>query len=294
MSVLIHIGYPKAGSTFLQHWFNAHPDIFFDTHFLYPYSQTGIIAKQQQPDLKGKKHFVISEEQLVLWQGQLDIVGIKFKPFDIKTRQRQVAESLYRDFPQAKVLIVTRGYESMLKSMYSQYVTIGGILSFNAYQQEMGKHLAAFYDYSYVINLYRGLFKPENVIVLPFELLQTDNTAFMDLLLANTGFSANDSYQYQKVNASVATGLFEGYRLLSKIIYTAIKLLPPSVQAKIYRAYVNKLSAGKFPAFIKLLARVTRPANTTICKATLEGFAGKASLLKNETLYQPYNKEYLI
>lgn len=294
MPVLIHIGYPKAGSTLLQHWFNAHPDVFFKTDFLAPYSQTGNIPAYPVPDLRGKQHFVISEEQLVLWQGPLNMVGLKFKPFDIPAQQQKTANSLHQNFKQAKVLIVTRGFESLLRSMYLQYVSMGGVLHFKSYQSEMGPHLGKFYNYSYVIPLYRSLFGTENVIVLPFELLREDAPAFMNNLENQTGIHPNPAYALHKANPAIDTKLVSGYLRLSRLLCEVLNPLPKKYQVKIYTGYVQGLLIGKFNGAISLLSHLSKENNLTVSPASLSYFKNNAEILRHEKLFAPYLKEYLL
>ncbi len=294
MSVLIHIGYPKSGTTFLQDWFRAHPAVLFQSDFLNPYSQTGVIPARPKPHLRGKQHFVISEEQLVLWQGKLNIVGIQFTPFDIKAQQRATARALCQFYPEAKVLIVTRGFESLLKSMYAQYLSIGGVLGFENYMDRIGEHLAEFYDYSYVIELYREIFKPKNVLVLPFELLKQNSAAFMSELSMASGIDANSNYPLNKVNASAAPRLLSAYHLLSQLLYTMIWPLPPSWQLKIYTRYMAGLTQGKLKGIAGLLSPLVAETDIAVSEQVLSLFKGNAEILKQEKLFHPYQKEYLI
>jgi hypothetical protein len=293
MSVLIHIGYPKAGSTFLQEWFRGHPNIFYDTHFLQPYSNTGVIPDKTIPALNGRQHFVISEEQLVLWQGELDIVGLKFKPFDIKAQQQNTAEALKKNFPDAKVLIVTRGFESLLQSMYAQYISMGGILGFAAYQEQMGEHLATFYDYNRVINLYRNTFGPERVIVLPFELLKEDAARFMQLLSDLSGIESSNNLNYVVVNPSLDKNLLPSYRLISQTLCNLTSIIPRNTQVKIYSNYVAALSQ-KRSGLAGLLSKFMGGEELTVKPETLKLFRGKAEELRQENLFAPYLKEYLL
>lgn len=290
MNVLIHIGYPKAASTLLQHYFSAHPSVFYTGAMLDKYKRTGEVDIHAPVLSNEQTHLVISEEQLSVWRGNLDIVGIKFKDYDIAAQQKKTALQLHSAFPAAKILIVTRGFVSALHAMYSQYVSIGGILIFPEFEKHFGKIMAQFYDYTYLIKLYRSVFGEENVVVLPFEMLKENPSKFIALLNSAANLPAIE-FDIAVKNASLEKEEAESYRKLSLFIYRAIQWLPYSVQQKIYGLYVYLLYSRKLHSLTGIFS--SKVEAREVNAQTLSLFRGKADILRSESLFAPYSKEYL-
>lgn len=289
--VIIHIGYPKAGSTFLQQYFSAHPAVWYDGSTLGNYKLTGKVPAGLAGKKSGDGVFVISEEQLAVWQGNLDIVGVKFKPFDIRAHQLQTCKALREQFPEARVLIVTRGFKSVMASMYSQYVTIGGIDTPTEFLEHFTDIMAAFYDYNYLLALYRSAFGKANVVVLPFELLKQDPAGFLRLLEQHTALPPF-TMDTTQVNSSLQEEEVESYRRLSKGIYKLVQILPYAVRRVIYGLYVYLLYSRKLHWLLRFFR--SKPQPLQVDASVLKAFDGKATILADENLYAPYRKEYLI
>jgi len=290
--VLIHIGYPKAASTFLWQYFTSNPGLIVEgSNFKNAYIQSGKIPAEivKKTSSNSSKYYVISEEQLSVWGGELDIVGIRFKPYDIKSHQKETCRELYSLFPDAKILIVTRGFRSALVSMYWQYVSIGGIFDFNTFQEKYSGYFSEFYDYNYLIDIYRKTFG-ENVVILPFELLKDNTAAFLKRLEAACDLPPMQ-FQGEKMNNALLERT-ESYRRLSSLLYTLIRPLPYDIQKKIYRFYSNLLYQRKLLWLSDIIA--SEPGKYQIAGNTIRMFTGKAEVLRHEKIFTPYLKEYLI
>lgn len=290
-NTVLHIGYPKAGSTFLQAYFSAHPEVFYSGDVLEDYKVTGKIPNGLAGKCPTDKQFVISEEQLTVWQGNLDIVGVKFQPFDIKKQQAEVCAQLHGRFPNAKVLIVTRGFESALSAMYSQYVSIGGIYSFESFLSEYAPIMAEFYDYNYLIDLYRQTFGAHNVVVLPFELMKHSRADFMRLMEEMLGIT-HFEFEAGRSNVSLEAEEAESYRKLSATIYAMVSILPYKLRRFVYGLYVYMLYRRALHGFVKLFRSKTEQLH--VPPSVLALFSTRGNCLKYETIFEPYLKEYLI
>ena len=289
--VILHIGYPKAGSTFLQQYFSAHPGVWYDGGAIGNYKLTGQLPADLITRKQGDGDFVISEEQLAVWQGNLDIVGVKFKPFDIKAHQLKTCKALYAQFPDAKVLIVTRGFASVMASMYSQYVSIGGIDTPAEFVTEFTAIMVDFYDYNYLLTIYRETFGVGNVVVLPFELLKQNPEKFLMLVEQQTALP-HFTMDTSQVNSSLDGSEAESYRRLSKGIYKVVQILPYGIRRIVYGLYVYLLYSRKLHWLLRRFK--SAPVQLVADEAVLSRFRGKATLLAEENLYAPYRKEYLI
>src|SRR5687767_2762998 len=110
--ILLHIGYPKTGSNFIYSYFRNNPGmVTVGDNLKRHYIQTGEIKSELKDEMPLEKHYVLGEEQLSVWRGETDIVGVRFKSYDIKGHQQKTGKGLRSAFPNAKILIVTRGFE---------------------------------------------------------------------------------------------------------------------------------------------------------------------------------------
>jgi hypothetical protein len=98
-----------------------------------------------------------------------------------------ISQRIYKTFPNSKILIVIREQTSWILSNYFQYLSIGGTHS-------LRKYLNLKYDgkrpgfspshikYHYLIKHYYDRFGKDNVLVLPYELLNFDRKIFLKSL----------------------------------------------------------------------------------------------------------------
>ncbi|MES2621891.1 MAG: hypothetical protein V4615_13660 [Bacteroidota bacterium] len=292
--VLIHIGYPKAGSTYLQEWYSRHPALHYKGKGVLGFDNNWDIATYAETTEKLHECFVLSSEDLSVWKGEMDMSTLdNKKDFDIRAYQEKLADTLFAVFPNAQILICTRGFESMLYAMYNQNVSIGGILRFKDFMAKLNVYLADFYDYSFVIQLYRERFG-KNVLVLPVELLKDDSKKFVRLI--EDAIELEHRYYLPAVvNASMNNSFIHTYLVFSKTLYSLLKLFPASFNQKVYQKYVRMLAKEKPHPFMKAMNRlINGETDLKVKPEDLNLFRDKAEILRNEPLYQPYLKDYLL
>ncbi len=190
--LLIHIGYPKTATTWLQTrvfpldvegWFQSignRRSILTSFVTVNGFRFDPCIARAPfEDDLEGAvsrgRIPVISHERLA---GIGPSGGYDAQP---------IAERLARTFPRARVLIVIREQERMVLSTWQQYVREGGACSLRRYldpPRDDNVPLFQFeqFEYDALINYYRQLFTPERVCVLPMEQLARSPQAFLRAL----------------------------------------------------------------------------------------------------------------
>jgi len=189
--VLVHIGYHKAASTWLQRelfvdrtgyrWLGKRPrshpvrrivrerPLEFDPADVRSAFEP-LIADAEQPGLVP----VVSFERLS---------GHPFSGgFDIDL----IGERLAQVFPDARVLIVVREQRAMILSTYKQYVQVGGAAPLQHFlEPPVGRSLRVplfdwrYFEYDHLVRHYRRLFGQEHVLTLPFELFVRDGRAFV-------------------------------------------------------------------------------------------------------------------
>lgn len=195
-TVLVHIGYPKTGSTALQkHFFR--PDFGFHR----PYSH-GELAEHLifphpldfDPTLMGADiGQLISGEALLPVLSHERLVGNPISGgYDVLTIRDRVAQLLRNRNYAPKIFIVVREQRSLALSSYQQFVREGGCGSLAHYlQPPTGAKLPLFHktflQYDRTAAAYMEVFGRDNVLVLPFELLRGEPNDFLNRLLHFVG-----------------------------------------------------------------------------------------------------------
>lgn len=126
---LLHVGYPKAGSTYLQRWFEAHPQLAYRDAGIAGFRDVYEIARAGARGEADPLYRVTSTESLSLPTADSGAVVIDYKQrrsTDMIAAQLRVCQMLAKLFPGAVVLVVTRGYAALFLSTYSQFIRSGG------------------------------------------------------------------------------------------------------------------------------------------------------------------------
>lgn len=195
-NLLIHIGYPKTASTWLQQGIFKEEDMGFSSPWRSDWADPIVIdqfitvdsfsfcpQKTYSAFEKGLKdakekglYSVLSQEMLSC--NFLDQSGYWGK---------EVADRLHSVFPQAKVLIIIREQKSMILSAYGQNIRKGGRQSIEQFIStenfKSGRYpLFRLYvlKYDLLIKYYQELFGENQVLVLPFELLKKDPISYIE------------------------------------------------------------------------------------------------------------------
>lgn len=293
---LIHIGWPKAGSTFLQEWFARHPELRY-----VPYGVAGFRSVLEMaasgPDDRFR-YGVTSNEQFAV-PGTIPLRKSDAGPPDpVHVRQEAVCTLLKTLFPGSRILIITRGFGSLLRSGHSQAVRMGLAMSLQArldsYARVPGggeRH----HHFDYVIGLYRAAFGADNVIVLPFELIRDDEARFLSILEERLGLS-HAGIRVGRVNESLTPEELYWYPQISRVVSGTASVLGERAYRAIYHRYVWFTLGNRLKPLIRALSwvqpgrRVTEadfpPAYGHHCR-------GNADSLRGDPLYAPYAAEYL-
>ena len=239
---IIHIGFPKTGSTFLEKYFGDHPEIHHDRQRFGHYVKTGIVDNRLTQCEEGFAFDLLSDDRLSIWPGddsEEDLSKYNIN-YNIKEKQKETAKSLKRLFPDAKVLIVVRRYPSLIPSLYSQYLLGGGTVSFSRILQKLQHDTLEMYDYDYTIGIYRNLFGMDNVLVMPFELLSDDPVQYLEHLERFFGFP-HFNFPTAKVHASLNTHSVQVVRGINFLALAYIKLGPKRQRKKKILSYLEWL-----------------------------------------------------
>jgi hypothetical protein len=191
--LLIHIGYHKTGTSFLQKY-------LFDAEmigFCSPFDRQFIMEHLIQPH-----PFQYNPERTrYMFLPGLEQVRRQAYLVPVLSRERftgsqhsngrdgiLMAQRLAASFPEAQILMVIREQRSMLLSSYNQHICSGRVHTLVRYLKEPAIYkdyidLAEFdltrYVYHYLIQTYYDLFGREKVLVLPYELFRAQPQVFV-------------------------------------------------------------------------------------------------------------------
>ncbi len=185
---LLHIGYQKTGTTWLQEYFFTVDGPVFrradrrtvNELFVRPNPldfDAAATRRALEPFMAETRAAgalpVLSQERL---SGAITLGG-----YDCK----EIAERLAAVYPGARVLIVIRKQDGMILSNYKQYARTGGVMPLKRFLRpskrvrSQAQFDLAFFEYDRLIRAYRELFGPERVLVLTYESLREDPAGFI-------------------------------------------------------------------------------------------------------------------
>jgi hypothetical protein len=292
---LIHIGYAKAGSSFLQAWFTSHPEIAYVEGGIAGYATVWEVARQAAEPRHRIRYRVTSAEALARPTRYAGQVGYRGRPPPSPPEaETTVCQELVALFPDAEVLLVTRGFRSAYLSRYSQSVRGGGTDEFDPTGQGLPPEVwGRSWDYTHLIRVYGEAFG-ERLHVLPYELLRDDPAGFVATLQARLGLTEPGPLP-GRVNPSLSAAELRWYPRLSRLVVS----LPVRgrVRRRLLDAWANRTRHNRYAPLIRLLQRI-RPAPPIVFDempaALLERFRGCAEPLRDDPLYAPYQSEYLL
>ncbi len=192
---VIHIGYHKTGTTWLQrHVFSNR-----QFGFVSPWSIQGgeaieafVLPSPFRFEAASARRMFESalsaagSENLLPVISHEDLCGY---PVYGRYYGKEVCERLYETFPEAGVVVGIREQKSAILSHYRQYIRQGGagtIGDFICTRQEKGGFSPIcrmdHFEYHLLIGHYQRLFGQDRVLVLPIELLKTASQQYMNRL----------------------------------------------------------------------------------------------------------------
>lgn len=230
--LLIHIGYHKCASTWLQRHIFSHPERGFQP--LCPPSNHG-----EAPNPKYLATYFIRNEQEQLLSSfrdnsdglenaiELCTPAARLVPVISSERlsgnphaggfdARLIADRLHRRFPRARVMIVIREQVRAAVSMYFMYLAAGGVRSYGHYfmQKYAGRRPGfslAYLEYDRIVAYYQNLFGRENVMVVPMEAIFSEPEMFRANLVSFSGAEVPGPLPTDSVENRGAPRLVEYY-----------------------------------------------------------------------------------
>ena len=199
-SVLIHPGFHKTGTTFLQNRvFNdervfrplwSHGEI--DQYVIRPHD-LDFTPEPGREDIVTRRHPRRPE--------LIDIVSSETlcgQPFTGSREAVMQASRLKAIFGDAKIMFTVRKQPSIIRAIYIQYLTMGGLLSPEAFFDRQSRYGYFSFDphvfeFHKLVEFYGELFGPGNVLVLTQEELQRGLDEFVQRLRMFCGVAGADT-----------------------------------------------------------------------------------------------------
>jgi hypothetical protein len=294
MKHLLHVGYPKSGSCFLGEWFHHHPAFFFKDFKLSGIESTSDFCKIALQENNKNKYCVIRDMIF-----SCPIVNEITYLSGINEYQEKICATLYDLFPDSKVLIVTRGFESAIISGYCQYIKEGGTASLRDLIINAKDSNWLTYNYSFLINLYNNYFGKENVIVVPFELLKECPKDFLTYIESKLDIVKED-IEIGKINVALPPHYIFALRKINIIIYNFCNGVgrPGRILYKFYIKHLNSkktdskkrfLISKCFSVFFK-----KKSEDLNIPKELLFKHKYFGEIIKEYKIFEKYRDKYLI
>lgn len=219
--VLLHIGFHKTGTTFLQdHVFGRK-----DRGFASPWSVIGGQAIEHfvatHPARYSPKavaaEFAAAVDSLHADPSAVPVIShedLCGYPVNHRYYGYEVADRLHAAFPDARVLIGIREQRSMLRSLWGQYIIQDGEWPLEEFLGT-GDEPPGFvpicrldhFEYHLLIGHYVDLFGRDRVHVMPYEWLRTDSLAYEQALhdWCGTGLTAEEVHPASNVGMGALT-----------------------------------------------------------------------------------------
>ena len=176
---IIHIGYHKTGTTYLQkNVFENNPKLF--NRVPQPtIRNTLILPSPLRYDSEPFETLCLSnslEKRLVISN---EYISSNIHNGDYMSAI--TADRLKQVIPSAKIIIGIREQVSMITSAYSQYIKARGSLSIRDYLYSPISKLFNFNHLQYhsLIEYYMNLYGKENILILPYEVLKTNPRLYL-------------------------------------------------------------------------------------------------------------------
>jgi len=294
---LIHIGFPKAGSTALGAWFDAHPQMAHAPNGVGGFYHAFDLAAYGAGSEPEPLWHVTSGESLSFPRltDAAPSVGTPPRARSLTESRARVCRMLRALAGDATILIVTRGFRGAMLSGYSQYLKSGGRRAARELRPDPAV-IAEALDYDAVVALYEETFGAERVIVLPYELLRDDPAAFVGALEERLGLRSGAAPPPEVRNPSLSAGGLVWQRRLTLAASLATKALPPRFANRVLSRLARLGTEDRLRRPLELVERIvpgSRSLPLEVPDDALAPLRGRAASLAGRPFYDRFASEYL-
>ncbi len=223
--VIIHPGFHKTGTTYLQYQIFNNGDYFHQLG--YPPEITEIFEKPSEFKFSDKKALKSVEDKYGFSDIKPNILSSETlcgNPFFGSREAKAMADRMYATFPSAKIFFTVRRQHEAARSMYKQYIKMGGINKAAAFfERESPAQFHQFdwetLDYGLLIEYYAQLFGDDNILVLPQEALKKNAESFFDEMAQFIGMEINlDDFSTSVASPSPSMWQLKAFKLSNLFI----------------------------------------------------------------------------
>jgi hypothetical protein len=191
-NVLLHVGYHKTGTTWLQRYLFNNKDYGFVSPMsikdmmeliIFPNSlDFSVDACRAEIDHRLKD--VESKDLTTVFSTE----RFSGHPHSGGYDSKLLGDRLRALFPEARVLICIREQKKMILACYNQYIKKGGAISVSAYLRVFDRKRVPLFDFRHfmyhrLIRYYQETFGRDKVLVLPYELFVKDGNDYVSKII---------------------------------------------------------------------------------------------------------------
>jgi len=231
--MIVHIGYHKTGTSFLQQ--HVFPNMQGINYYDYAYCTQLFAPLLQQNTLQFNaniwaKKLHQNPNTLYSFESLVGNMGTGLYNVEIAYRLKAMGFT--------KIIISIRNQQKMLESLYRQYIQQGGVVKSKAFfDEKMGLFNWHYCDYYPLICKYVQLFGKQNVHILSQESLRNEASIVIQNLVQFTGAKGITPNKAQKANNSLSSTSIHLLRIINHFTYNYYR--PSNLLS-------NKISTWKF------------------------------------------------
>lgn len=251
--MIVHIGYHKTGTTYLQS--RIFPHLEGVKYVDWQEDNTigrAFFSSPIDVDWKAIKEHVQNWGEGPILHSSEQYVGPLF--FFTGINKTEIAHQL-KELGTTKVIITVRNQIKLIDSCYRQYIQEGGTLKYHTFWKSWAyAPNPLHFDFYRLVKYYVDLYGKENVLVIPNEWLRNNEEQVISKIEDFTGGTYRASGQKAKPNSSISNFGLSVLRITNMFTYSAHKpstfLLPKRMTTwKMRTLFVNFLDPLLFRRF---------------------------------------------
>lgn len=225
--IYIHIGFHKTGSTWLQNKVFLNKDSFnlLNDHEK-PWDDKLIDYIIYTPFKDFDKNILFEIVKSRFDEEKINIISaerLSGHPVSKGFDSESIAQKLYKAFPEAKIIIVTREEYSFKYSCYKQLIKRGFTDDFNSYVNSNSWFFPVnsklYFDHTHLTRVYKNLFGNTNVLQLEFGMFKENKSKFLELLskLFNSNIRVKEIDKKSIINETFSNSRIRAIRFLNQL-----------------------------------------------------------------------------